>query len=186
MDQRIEKTKNRLKNALLELLQGNDISNISVTLLCKRAHVNRNTFYSHYNHVKEVLDEMHEIHEAEIIKAIEESAPTNDFKTLLLHVCEYMYANKEFYTLVCSNGISGSYLLYMANMSNQHILSIFKHSFPSMNTDTLRFINRFTTGGTLLIIYDWCISGMKQPPEEIVEKLSAVDTFLMNTFLTLS
>lgn len=184
MDQRIEKTKNRLKNALLELLQGNDISSISVTLLCKRAHVNRNTFYSHYNHVKEILDEILATHEAEIIKAIEESAPTNDHKTLLLHVCEYMYANKEFYTLVCSNGIGGNYLQQIANVSNQHILSIFKQSLPAVDADTLWFVNRFATGGTMLIIYDWCVSGMKQTPEEIIERLSEVDTFLLNSYLS--
>ena len=172
-----------MKNALLELLQSNDISSISVTLLCKKAGINRNTFYSHYGHVKEVLDEILEAHEEKIIKAIEEAAPTNDHKTLLLNVCKIMYANKEFYTLVCSNGISGSYLLHMADMSNQHIISIFKQSFPSMNTDTLWFVNRFATGGTLLIIYDWCISGMAQTPEEIVERLSEMDTFLLNNYL---
>ncbi len=53
------RSKAALKKAFLELFQTKEPEEISVSLLCQQAHVNRSTFYAHYNYrdqlVKEVL-----------------------------------------------------------------------------------------------------------------------------------
>ena len=56
---RAMRSKAALKKAFLELFQTKEPEEISVSLLCQQAHVNRSTFYAHYNYrdqlVKEVL-----------------------------------------------------------------------------------------------------------------------------------
>lgn len=47
-DLRVSRTKQQLKDALLSILRIKPISRITVTELCRKAGLNRNTFYSHY------------------------------------------------------------------------------------------------------------------------------------------
>ena len=48
-DQRTKLTKRLLREALLLLLEKNDINKIAVTQLCQQAGINRATFYRHYS-----------------------------------------------------------------------------------------------------------------------------------------
>lgn len=57
-NRKIRMTKKVLKDALIELLYTKDISEVTVTELCKRADVNRSTFYSHYETLTHVLDDI--------------------------------------------------------------------------------------------------------------------------------
>ena len=45
---RVRMTKRLMKNAMLELLEQKELSNISVTALCEKADVHRSTFYKYY------------------------------------------------------------------------------------------------------------------------------------------
>lgn len=58
MDARIVKTKSKLENALLCILERKLIENISVLELCNKADVNRSTFYVYYNSVEDLFDDM--------------------------------------------------------------------------------------------------------------------------------
>lgn len=58
VDKRIQKTKQKLKKALTELLQEQAFDQITVTELCSRAEMSRITFYSHYPDKYALLDGM--------------------------------------------------------------------------------------------------------------------------------
>ena len=47
-NRRVQMTKRLLKDALLELLEENELANISVTAICEAADVHRSTFYKYY------------------------------------------------------------------------------------------------------------------------------------------
>ncbi|MDG5855628.1 TetR/AcrR family transcriptional regulator [Clostridium beijerinckii] len=54
-DRRVKYTKMIIKNSLLELMKERPISKVTVTDICKKADINRNTFYSHYANQFELL-----------------------------------------------------------------------------------------------------------------------------------
>lgn len=54
-DLRVVKTYRVLYDALLELLEDNSFEEIKVSDICKKALINRSTFYSHYNDKYELL-----------------------------------------------------------------------------------------------------------------------------------
>lgn len=56
MDIRIKRTKKMLENALFELMKDKPVEKITPTELCRKATVNRNTFYSHYSSVTELYE----------------------------------------------------------------------------------------------------------------------------------
>jgi len=57
LDERVRKTKQALTTALFKLLATQPIDTITVTALCRTAHINRRTFYSHYEHVTDIFDD---------------------------------------------------------------------------------------------------------------------------------
>ncbi len=58
MDQRVEKSKTKLKAALVQCLETSNLEDITVSQLCKTAQVNRSTFYVHYGNVNECFEEI--------------------------------------------------------------------------------------------------------------------------------
>ena len=57
-NRRVTMTKLLMKNALLELLEQKELSNISVTAVCETADVHRSTFYKYYNTPAALLREI--------------------------------------------------------------------------------------------------------------------------------
>ena len=60
-DIRVIRTQTALLIALDELLKTNKLSTITITELCSKAKINRNTFYYHYNNIYEFLNDQKQI-----------------------------------------------------------------------------------------------------------------------------
>src|SRR3954453_23732446 len=56
-DLRIVKTKIALHNALLDLLKEQALEDISISEICRKATINRGTFYLHYNQIEDLFEE---------------------------------------------------------------------------------------------------------------------------------
>lgn len=57
-DRRTLYTRNVIKDALLELLDGSPFEKVTVAAVCKQAEITRATFYLHYDNLTAVLDEV--------------------------------------------------------------------------------------------------------------------------------
>ncbi|MCH5314525.1 MAG: TetR/AcrR family transcriptional regulator [Eubacterium sp.] len=55
MDRRIKRTRTAIFNAVLELMVEKDAGKITVLELCKRADINKSTFYLHYSSIDDCL-----------------------------------------------------------------------------------------------------------------------------------
>ncbi len=49
----------KMNAALIELLEEKEFQNITVLEICKKAEVNRSTFYAHYSNTSDLLEELH-------------------------------------------------------------------------------------------------------------------------------
>ncbi len=57
-DLRIMKTQEKLQNALLELLEQNELKAVTVKEICDKAGISRNAFYQHYGYKEDLYDQM--------------------------------------------------------------------------------------------------------------------------------
>lgn len=57
-DLRIQKTRAIIQNALFDLLSEKELSKISISELCRRAQINRKTFYRHYRGTEDIIEEL--------------------------------------------------------------------------------------------------------------------------------
>ena len=58
MDRRIQYTKKVIKETCIELLSEKDITKVSVSELCKKADINRATFYRYYLDIFDLLSKI--------------------------------------------------------------------------------------------------------------------------------
>lgn len=58
MDRRTRYTRQTIRDTLLELMREKGFQHVTVTELCKRAELNRGTFYLHYLDLNDVLDDI--------------------------------------------------------------------------------------------------------------------------------
>ena len=58
MDRRTRYTRQTIRDTLLELMEEKGFQHVTVTEVCKRAEINRGTFYLHYLDLNDVLDDI--------------------------------------------------------------------------------------------------------------------------------
>ena len=100
MDRRIEKTKNSLINAFLELRAKKEIEKISVKELCAKADVNKSTFYTHYKDIYDLSEQLEQQAAADVLKNIEHP--------------DYIFTHPEIFTQE----------LYYAYLAQEHLIHI--------------------------------------------------------------
>lgn len=69
MDKRIQKSKSSIINTFLEMRAKKPLEKITVTELCKKAEINKSTFYVHYRDIYDLSDQL----ETEVVDSILES-----------------------------------------------------------------------------------------------------------------
>lgn len=95
------KTKKVLKSTFAQMLsEKNEITNITVSELCKRADVSRGAFYSHYDDIFSVAED----YENELIDNFFDNMRlinSHDFEKFIDTFFEYIRKNNENYKLLC-------------------------------------------------------------------------------------
>lgn len=72
IDLRIVKTKEALHNTLLELLNEKALEDISISEICRKAKINRGTFYLHYNQIEDLFEEYFKEITADLARSYQE------------------------------------------------------------------------------------------------------------------
>ncbi|OKP97156.1 TetR/AcrR family transcriptional regulator [Paenibacillus sp. P46E] len=105
-DPRVLRTRELLRNALIELLEEMDVQKISVNRIAERAKINRVTFYLHYRDIPDMLEKLaddmvedinqvvHSNYKRKSETGIQEDWPV--LESLLKHIAE----NAKFYKVV--------------------------------------------------------------------------------------
>jgi AcrR family transcriptional regulator len=85
-DPRVRRTRATLRDALMQLLQRKDWSEISTSDICRKAGVARSSFYEHYIGKADLLDEVFAVQMSVIPSAFDPNAPLGTLDWLVEHV----------------------------------------------------------------------------------------------------
>lgn len=100
-DLRILKTKKALFEALINLIKDNEFENIKVQDICKKALVNRSTFYSHYNDKYDLLSDFINSLKTELAAELSKNKNIINTKEYYLEmirlILNYIDQNKDLY-----------------------------------------------------------------------------------------
>lgn len=164
MDARIIKTKQKIKNTLLQLLKNKKINAVTISEICQNARINRNTFYAHYSSPEQVLDEIAD----ELMK--NEYELLNNCTTAeqtVITACEYTKANIETNLILLNNNYENVFLETGTNDSLVFPVYIVDNKNTAFTKEQIQMIQEYIVHGTTAILKKWIHSGMKETPEEI-------------------
>ena len=174
VDVRILKTKERLKRALLDLLRTKPVSDISVSEICKKGEVNRNTFYCHYDSVADLLSEVEGTFLEEISSSIRISGETiesvSDLVYLILRVAK---ANRDLCTLLFSENGDKKFIATLLSFAKPSAVENWSEVLNMSRRDA-EMLYSFITGGAVSVIERWVVDGFQENEKQIAEKLNLI------------
>ncbi len=152
-------TRENIEKAFIELLQTKEISQITVSQICKISGYNRTTFYANYLDIYDLADKIKDKLEAEVNELYENkllSACGNNYLKLFHHIKE----NQMFYITYFKLGYDSRHIVDLGSISEQAA------NFPADNLD---YHIEFHKAGLNAIIKKWLSSNCDKSPEEMVQ-----------------
>lgn len=175
-------TKKIIRESLIELLQTNDIHQITVTNICNKADINRGTFYSYYKDAFDLLQSIEDELFDQILRYLNETPAKDYTDSLLIKVLELIAENKDLCKILLCKQRDGRIIdriLYIASKAN--LKPLFDKS-SEFDESHFNYLIRYSVGGILSIIQVWLENNLKESPREIVKIINNINKLNYNTF----
>lgn len=175
-DKRSEKTRSKIKTALMFLLTSKSPNEISISEITILAHVNRNSFYTHYKTVDDVLTDIYE----SIFSVFDEIYNKYSYTDIIENPYPFM---KEITLVLIDNSAFSEYVMFSKDSGKlvQDLIDNFTDKFYEkyMNfrndpNPIVPYVIKFIVGGTIEMLYSWFKNGRKDSIEDILVCVSAM------------
>ncbi|MDZ4992546.1 TetR family transcriptional regulator [Clostridium perfringens] len=168
-------TKKVIKESLIELLKTKEIHQVTVTDICKKADINRGTFYTHYKDAFDLFQSMEDELFDQILKYIKE-IPVEEYNSLLLlKVLELIKENKDLCKVLFCNQRDSSILNRILNIANQIDVDQLFNNPNLINKTIANYYMRYSVGGCISIIETWLENDLPESPREIVQIINGIN-----------
>jgi len=159
-NKRKKESMERIEKVFIELLQTKELNEISVSDICKRAGLNRTTFYANYADIYGLADAIRDKLENEVSGLYKEEVTqgfnSNDYLKLFRHIKD----NQIFYNTYFKLGYDNNYKIirYDTALARVHFQNRF-----------IEYHMEFFKAGITHIIKLWLKNGCKESPEDMFE-----------------
>lgn len=168
-DIRVIKTQKALLCALDELIKTKKLSNITITELCTKANINRNTFYYHYNNIYDLLAEYKQILMNELTSVLDVNKQRHSHTGL--EICKIIYRHPNFMSIIISPNCDLDYFDEIFGLASEKS-RIFMDKKHEIKTTADHLACTYCNAGCIAVIRDWIAGGLKETPEEIANIVS--------------
>lgn len=163
-DLRIIKTRERLQNALLELLGSKELKAITVKEICEKAGISRNAFYQHYSYKEDLYDQM----VAQATERIRDSLTPlisdvsmvrqDSVASYARHIIDGVSEVRELIYVMLKND-EGIFLRQLTNLICDRFLTNSLPFFGIKDSKDLRLFYEFLSAGMAAFIIKWVLDG---------------------------
>ncbi len=170
-DRRVLYTKMFLKESLLELMKEKPVDKITPTELCRKANINRNTFYTHYYTPRDVLSEIESEFSTQIIDSLQNQFTSEDIaiSEMLDEICRIIYEKQEFCKILLSENGDAAFFETIINLGKGVIIEGWRNQGVNLSDEKMEMFFSFIVNGSVALIRKWAASDMKNSPREIAE-----------------
>lgn len=189
IDSRVLKTEQAIKEAFMELVKEKGYNQVTVSDICKKSNINRNTFYLHYLDKDDLVGKMLKTAYSTMDNALKEYTIT--YKTSMRKISEvqirwgirnlllFMESDKELYKTILQDESLNGYIDVMAKMLKKHIAELLDISNASGN-----MIYEYAFSGMFGLIKQWVLYSPTNiyVTSKIVAKLAYTNLQQFNEF----
>lgn len=189
IDSRVLKTEQAIKEAFMELVKEKGYNQVTVSDICKKSSINRNTFYLHYLDKDDLVVKILKTAYSTMDNALKEYTIT--YKTSMRKISEiqirwgirnlllFMESDKELYKTILQDESLNGYIDVMAKMLKKHIAELLDISNASGN-----MIYEYAFSGMFGLIKQWVLYSPTNiyVTSKIVAKLAYTNLKQFNEF----
>lgn len=171
IDQRIKYTKHLIYSAILDLLEEYSIGKINVSMLCKKANINRSTFYSHYETIEQVIEEIENDTLSNLQMYITSSSEVYkeaNFEQAMIQALEYIKNNCRLFKILLSQNVNWNFTGIMIHLLNNELREITSEELRQ-NKDNYNYVIQFCVHGVTSIIKLWLDNNTKESPKKMAK-----------------
>ena len=156
----IEEYKKMISDAFLQLLQNNNMDEITISQIANKAQIGRNTFYNHFQKKEDILDYMMQGFLEEVQSKLKEES-ISSIRDLLIWRFALLKQNPLLTVIHKQDDMKQLFFRFRDSK-----LSLF--NFPAQK-DIYKM--EFFQGGVDYVTSRWIMGGMKESPEEMADKV---------------
>ncbi len=156
-----------IRNAYLQLLSEKNKEKVTVTELCRLAHINRVTFYNYYTDQYDLLQDIENNLLNEVRKIVFENK--DDADKMVRKFCQEFYKNKNLQTLLAGENEDSSLTEKIYESFTEGFTNNF---FSGRKEENLQY--QFIIYGCRGIFTNWIRYGFKESPEQMAGNLNVI------------
>ncbi|MEA4913640.1 MAG: TetR/AcrR family transcriptional regulator C-terminal domain-containing protein [Christensenella sp.] len=181
-DRRVLYTKMFLRESLLELMREKPISKITPTELCRRAGINRNTFYTHYKSTEDLLSSIEEELFVMVRGSLERLGSGLGIRALITEICVAIAKNFDLSRILFSENGDTHFLERLISLAHDQTMLAWRAAGIRADTALLETLYTFSVNGSVAVIRAWVREEMPQQPQAIAEQLEQLTYNGLNAF----
>lgn len=175
-NQRVALTKKLLQQAIVKLIDREDVAKITVLELCQRAGINRSTFYKHYGCPHEVVTELEE----EIIKGLENAFRekfANSSPSVGAAVecfCSYLFDHRTTVKALFKNPFTNQEFLQRLNRQFNNQLIVKQKLLQGTGSRGELLLSTYFNYGFYYLVREWLLDDVAMTPHEIGDLIQQI------------
>lgn len=169
-DARIRYTRMRITQAFREISTEKSVDKITVTELCRRAEINRATFYNHFEDVPALITALQDEVIGKLKKAIRQDASGQKKKNLLPLILRGI-ADQDGSAFLSEKKKAGSFSSRVSSLMYHEYFEADTHHLSNFTQNEREIVFGFLAGGCGDAISRWVKGGMQQSPQELADIL---------------
>ncbi len=178
MDKRKVKTKQKIQEALLRLLENYSFEKISISALCKEAKINRGTFYLHYKEVHDVFNEIENSIYLDIMTCLKIENSEDIFLLAMSKVKEY----RRFVSLILSRNLDHDFVENILKVAKDYCINQWKKKQKNVSNEELNYTYSFLSHGMIGLVINWCSNDFKDSPQDIAKMCKNFSSYFSISF----
>ena len=166
-DARVRYTRMIIEKSFLELLLEKPVRKITVTELCKKAQINRATFYKHYLDIQDLFDKL----EKELFDKIRNTFQEGKLKSkeFLVKMIKYTQDNQASFMALCGDCGDPELMTKVFLVCCESAYPLIKQNIPGINESERQLFYQFLSHGAGGVMTWWINNGMKEPAENVAQ-----------------
>lgn len=172
-NQGYQNTHRKIKACMQKSIEKKDLSQITVSELCKAAGINRSTFYAHFEDIYDVTSQIQDDMEAELLEMYEKKvypeASAAIVKEYLIILFEHTARHRRFYRAMLHDMDNPVMKKRMYLLKKQIILPLFHQL--SINDAAGDYYFSFAVSGFIAVIRQWINANCPETPGQLADIL---------------
>ncbi len=167
MDRRVQYTRMRLKESLLNLMCQAPIDKITVKDICQGADINRGTFYAHYASPQALLEQIEEELLERIMSSLQRTPQYSGLYASLVLITKAIQDNRELCQILLGDYGDKAFLQRIIQIVHDDCLDIWRREHPKIDAVSMEYLYTFFANGSLAAIRYWLQRDLAEPAEDI-------------------